>query len=326
MLLLVGAWALFVISLAGAMARRGRRKGSLSRSGAIAAFAVGAVHLGCGVQYGLTLIFFYLTSSKLTRLGARRKAQLEEGHTEGGQRSAVLANSLAACVLAALSFLAASRWGGAAAQAQRVALAGAFLGHYACCAADTWASEVGVLSRAPPRLITTGKRVPIGTNGGVTALGLGCSAAAGLAVGGTFFASGVAGCALGALTRGGSLCPRTSGGGTQMALWGPAGLAPLLAVGLVCGVFGSVLDSVLGATLQYSGWDAAAARVVARPQRPRPEGGRGHEAGGGQGYAAVVHVSGLNLLSNDGVNFLAAALSAALGAALLVRWSGAVAL
>ena len=50
-------------------------------------------------------------------------------------------------------------------------LAFAFYGALATVNADTWATELGVLARSRPRLMTNGQTVPVGTSGGVTAEG-----------------------------------------------------------------------------------------------------------------------------------------------------------
>ncbi|KAK9831954.1 hypothetical protein WJX81_002785 [Elliptochloris bilobata] len=236
----------------------------MSRSGAAAALVVGSVHMACGVEYGLTLILFYLTGSRLTRIGSKAKAALEERYEESSRRTAtqVLANSLAGSVLAVTAAAAAA---GAlpvqAPAAWRAALHGAFLGHYACCCADTWSSELGMLSAGLPRLITNPRRrVPRGTNGGVSLLGLKAGAAGGALMGAAFWLAG------------GDL-------------------------GLALGTLGTLLDSLLGATLQYSGVHTASGRMASAP---------------GPGMARVC---GRLVLSNDGVNALAAASTALAGGA-----------
>ena len=74
--------------IAVAMAGRGLKKQSLSKSGAMAAFAVGLVSFLASYRMGITLILFYQSSSSLTKVGNAIKKKLEADHKEGGQRGA----------------------------------------------------------------------------------------------------------------------------------------------------------------------------------------------------------------------------------------------
>lgn len=105
------------------------------------------------------------------------------------------------------------------------ALQGAFLGHYAATTADTWASELGVLCRARPRLLTSGAEVPAGTNGGVSMGGTAASVAGGGFIGLLFFLLGEA------------MGPGGDGAPSQ---W------PLVPMGAIAGFVGSLIDSLLG--------------------------------------------------------------------------------
>eukprot|EP00878_Enallax_costatus_P010652 GHUV01011128.1.p1 GENE.GHUV01011128.1~~GHUV01011128.1.p1 ORF type:complete len:300 (+),score=86.90 GHUV01011128.1:284-1183(+) len=276
------------------------RKGSLTAAGAAGAFGVGVVHMSSGWTFGTVLIAFFLTSSKFTRLKQERKAELDESFKVGGQRrlKQVLCNSLGggvAAVLAAAPTLLGQSGSGTTLQLLAWT---AFLGHYACCCADTWASELGMLSSRPPRLITTLRRVPPGVNGAVSPQGLMASAAGGLCMGAMLWLTGSATGELQHLSRLiSSITSRSAMCGTdgcnQGVFW--------LAIGLCAGLGGSLVDSLLGATVQYSGYCHKSHKVVS--------------AAGPH----VQHISGVTLLSNEAVNAAAAAVSS-MATALAVRW------
>ena len=112
---------------------------------------------------------------------------MEEDHTEGGERGAqqVFACSLIAVVCACLRRCL-RRDGplGTSSLLLGDQLTLAYVAFFACCAGDTWASELGVLSKSNPRLIIKPwKQVPPGTNGGISTVGLVASAAGGTLMG-----------------------------------------------------------------------------------------------------------------------------------------------
>ena len=114
--------------------------------------------------------------------------------------------------------------------------------NYAAVAADTFSSELGILAQSNPRLITslTLREVPPGTNGGVTAAGLG----AGLL--GAFSIALTSALILPACSTGPDIQARVVWT-VAMSLWG---------------LLGSILDSVLGGLLQASVVDKRSGKIV----------------------------------------------------------------
>lgn len=270
--------------LGAGLAFKGYRGGSLDRSGAVGAALVGWGTLYAGVRFGVVLGAFFFLSSAMTRVGGEIKRRIDENHVPGAASGArnwiqVAANGLVPTFLA-MSYSFAT--GGpeyllGVNNAFETPLAAAFIGYYGCCCGDTWSSELGVLSKKMPRLITTGQEVKPGTNGGVTTLGLAASAAGGFAVGFAFWIGGL-------------FVPVVTGN-VGLALQFAAQW-PVLVIGLGAGVVGSLMDSLLGATIQFSGYCSERRRMVSKPG------------------PTVTKVSGLNFLSNSAVNFVTASLCA----------------
>jgi uncharacterized protein (TIGR00297 family) len=156
---------------------------ALSRSGAWAAAISGGLIFGLGgwAWAGLLLVFF-ISSSLLSRAFTHRKTALIEKFSKGSRRDwgQVLANGgLGALLVMFFVRLPGQSW-------PWLAYAGAI----AAVNADTWATELGVLSKWPPRLITTGALVERGASGGVSLMGsLAAFAGAGIIALTTFLVS-----------------------------------------------------------------------------------------------------------------------------------------
>ncbi len=162
---------------------------------------------------GWALVTMLALALVATRVGRARKQQLGTAESKHGRGAAQVAANLGVAALAGTLINA---------QGQEIALT-VLLGALAEAGADTLASELGQALQATPRLITTLKPVPAGTDGGIT----------------------LAGTALGALGAGVVALV----GVWSMALpWRVAWIAASAGIG------GLLFDSVLGATLERAGW------------------------------------------------------------------------
>ncbi|MBD0356286.1 MAG: DUF92 domain-containing protein [Rubrobacter sp.] len=132
----------------------------VSRDGAVSGFMVGAgIYLSLGLPGFAILALFVVGGSALTRLGYRSKEGRGIAQAHAGRRGA--SNALANCGVALLCAL-------LAVLIHSEAFVAAFVASLGAAFADTAESEVGQLYGRTPRLITTLRKVPPGTDGAVS--------------------------------------------------------------------------------------------------------------------------------------------------------------
>ncbi|XP_068966750.1 transmembrane protein 19 [Bombus flavifrons] len=260
------------------MAFWGLRRKGVDISGAILGLFMGFVLTLTSFSHVACLFAFLVSSTKATKFCAKEKKKFEFDFKEGGQRNwiQVLCNGGMATQLGLLYLLDVgsaehpidfdkyyrSSW-----------LSIGILGAFACCNGDTWASEIGtVLGTKDPLLITTLKRVPRGTNGGISWVGLLASILGGITVGLSYY-----------------LTVLITVDTVILQLAAPQW--PIIIIGGIGGLFGSVIDSFLGAMLQYSGINEKG-KIVERPGKH------------------VKHICGRQILDNHSVNLLSSVITA----------------
>ena len=282
------ALALFAATM---LALRALRRRSLTKAGACTGFVVGFLLVSTGLR-GLVLFYFYQIGSMATHYKEYVKAKLDATVVSERGATQVLAVSLVAVVLSlthalycgaeqAIDFTAAP-------EASRLAMA--ILAHHAVSLGDTLASELGMLgtvtrsqhSQQPILVTQPWRRVPVGTNGGISALGTVWSFVGGLIIGAVTVAmdyfSGIS----------------------------PLNFGRVTLFGGLTGFLGSLLDSILGATLQTTYYDDETKLVYHEHHTNRPK--------------SAQRICGVSVLTNEQVNFVSVAITSVIGGWIIAPW------
>ena len=258
------------------------RARALNREGALAAAALGTVVFGLGgVGWALVMLTFFISSSGLSKFFNANKASAGAEFAKGSQRDAwqVAANGgvggfLALTYFILLILFPASGWLPLLWVGFAASLAGAN--------ADTWGTELGALNPRKPIMLTNFRRVPAGSSGAVSLVGSLAALAGSALVGGMTVLVGRVG-------------------------WAPeVGLPGWLVFVIIAaaGFLGSLVDSLLGATLQAIYTCPACGKYTEKHPT--------HACG-----AQTERARGLPWLNNDWVN-LACTLSAGLAGMIFV--------
>ena len=164
-------------------------------------------------RWFIIMLAFFILGSAATKYkyGYKKRIGVEQGQSGARGYRNVFANGIVAAAAAVLFGV-----------FQQPVFIVMYVGCVATAAADTLASEIGVTGGVP-RLITTLKEVPIGTNGGVTVTGETVALLGGFAVSMIAFVLGVV-------------------------------TLPMVVICTIAGFVGTNIDSLVGATLENRGF------------------------------------------------------------------------
>ncbi|MFH0930376.1 MAG: DUF92 domain-containing protein, partial [Candidatus Zixiibacteriota bacterium] len=114
------------------------------------------------VSFAIPLLFFFFSSSLLSKYKQGKKAEYKNIFEKTGARdkNQVLANGSLAGILSFIYFLFPSS-----------SIYSAYLSSLATVTADTWGTEIGILSTSAPLSLKRFKRVLPGSSGGISFLG-----------------------------------------------------------------------------------------------------------------------------------------------------------
>ncbi|MFL0246061.1 DUF92 domain-containing protein [Candidatus Clostridium stratigraminis] len=232
-------------------------KKALSISGAFAATILGtAIFYFGGIYLSAIMVGFFASSSILTLFKKHRKTITYDIHEKSGGRdyAQVLANGGIGLIFAGLWFV-----------TNRPVYLIAYIVSFAAANADTWASEIGILSNAKPISILNFKKVDKGVSGAISILGT-LSALLGSSFIAVIFFIGYV---------------LKYGFKTQAIVFS--------IIVVILGFAGCILDSLLGATLQAKYRCEICGKITEKKVH--------HER-------STKLVAGLRFINNDAVNFI----------------------
>lgn len=194
------------------------KKSSLNKSGFFAAIVLGTgIYFFGGLWFSVIMVAFFVSSSILTKFKNYNKDKLDKINAKGGNRDyiQVMANGGIGLILAILYYF----------YSEPIFLL-AYSISFAEATADTWASEVGVLSKKKPVSIINFKPLDKGMSGGISILGTTFAFLGASLIAGIYFIASI-----------------------SMYKDIKQGLISAI-ICAVIGFIGSIVDSVLGATVQ----------------------------------------------------------------------------